>query len=222
MAGTPGRCCLVPFTWAFECQAQTPHVEAGSWGAVAPCPVWLTSLPRPRLPQWLQRGSGPQASPVPADSAPGRLAQGWGSRDKWALGNRDQTAGRAPHQKASPGSAAPVGLGFTRSWALGAAPTPTGGSRCPSSPAPEPGARRCGALTRSPVLTQLILPSRRINICVEAEVAPQSGSFLVGERLRQREQAHRPWSESCPSPVACVRCSFISQSHTRPRSCQEG
>lgn len=129
--------CPVPLTWAFECQADT---SCGGWSWEQwPRPVWLTSLPRPRLPQWLQRGSG------------------------WGTGT-DCRAG--PPSGSFPGSCNPRRAGLhpllgprsgphTHGW------KPVSSLSCPRARGPSVGP------DLESVLTPLILPSRRTNICVE-------------------------------------------------------
>lgn len=196
MAGTPGWCCLVSFTWAYKCQAQTPH---GSWEVGEQWPPCHTLAGHLRRGLGFPSGSQRLWTPSPADSSPGRVAQSWGLWDK--AGHWEQRAGcwtRPPRTASSrSSSAASGGLGRPGPWER---PQHRDGSRFPFLSCP----RQCVAPTRSPVQTQLILRGLRINICMEAEIAPPSGSFLVGNCSGGGSGSAAPGPSPATAPVACV------------------
>lgn len=172
------------------------HTGAGKLGSSGPhVPLWLDISAEASASPVGCRGSGPHARLTV-------LLEGWlragASRTRLGMGNGEQAAGHALLGQLRPGPALrPLGgLGGPGPWAR---LQHRDGSWFPFLSCPRP----CAAPTRRPVQTQLILPGLRINICMEAEIAPTPGS-LVGSCSGRGSGSAAPGPSPATAPVACV------------------
>lgn len=201
MAGTPGWCCLVSFTWAHKCQAQTPH---GSWEVGEqwpPCPTLAGHLRRGLgFPSGLQRLWAPR----PADSPPGRLAQSRGFQDKAGHGERGAGCWTCPPRTASSRSSSAASGRAGRSWALGEATTQ--GWKLVSFPLLPPSV--CGPDEASSANSAH--PARSQDKYLHGGRNSPYARLLGGKLFRQRERERCTWSKSCHSPRGLCVLSFLS------------